>query len=219
MKYKIDMLSFNILQEKATVNKFQRRLVWSKEEKNEFIETLKQGFPFGSILIYKYKDQDKFSIIDGLQRYSTIEDFNQNPHKYVKTMETFVDEIYKNIFQTEVTDITENNYKNHIRASINELFETQQEDYYAGLFDIMKNNMLLKEYVESKSDFIYNTQHKIKEEVKNYLNIDYIQIPCIEFIGNETELADVFQNLNRGGKKLSKYQVFSAQWSNYKTIT
>lgn len=35
----------------------------------------------------------------------------------------------------------------------------------------------------------------------------------MEFDGDESELAEVFENLNRGGQKLTKYQVFSAQWS------
>ena len=42
-----------------------------------------------------------------------------------------------------------------------------------------------------------------------------MEIPCVQFTGNESELADVFQNLNTGGKKLTKYQVFAAQWSYY----
>lgn len=35
------------------------------------------------------------------------------------------------------------------------------------------------------------------------------------FTGAVEELATVFENLNKGGKKLSKYQVFSAQWSKH----
>ena len=40
-------------------------------------------------------------------------------------------------------------------------------------------------------------------------------IPYIEFVGSVSELAEVFEKLNRGGVKLTKYQVFAAQFSKY----
>jgi hypothetical protein len=44
------------------VPRFQRDLVWSDEEKSEFVDTLKSGFPFGSILLYECGE---YLIIDG----------------------------------------------------------------------------------------------------------------------------------------------------------
>lgn len=81
--YDISMIEYTELEYKIVVPKFQRRLVWSKKQKQEFIETLSNGYPFGSILIYKYEDNDKFSLIDGLQRFSTIKDFKDHPEEYI----------------------------------------------------------------------------------------------------------------------------------------
>lgn len=216
MKYKIEMMRFNDLKEKAIVNNFQRRLVWSEREKIEFIETLKQGYPFGSILIYKYKDLDKFSIIDGLQRFSTIEDFNEKPHKYIRDLEVFVTKIAERIIKQELPKNTFNHYKKQIEKGIYELFETDETKYNT-LYTILQDNALLRDLVQSETEYIYEQQEEIVKHVNEYLDVNVIQIPCIEFTGDETELATVFQNLNRGGKKLSKYQVFSAQWSKYET--
>lgn len=216
MKYKIEMMRFNDLKEKAIVNNFQRRLVWSNREKIEFIDTLKHGYPFGSILIYKYKDLDKFSIIDGLQRFSTIEDFNEKPHNYITDLEDFVTAIAERIIKDDMPKPTYINYKKHIEKGIYELFETSERSYNTLYLKLLESH-LLKGYVESESEFLYEQQDKIVKHVNEYLDVNEIQIPCIEFTGDETELATVFQNLNRGGKKLSKYQVFSAQWSKYET--
>ena len=67
----------------------------------------------------------------------------------------------------------------------------------------------------NKMSSIIKTQKQIEQYVDGYLNIDNIHIPTIYFTGDENELADVFENLNKGGKKLTKYQVFAAQWSKY----
>ncbi|MGI6474652.1 MAG: DUF262 domain-containing protein [Thermoactinomyces vulgaris] len=61
--------------------KFQRNLVWKEKNKIEFIESLKKGYPFGTLLLYKQEDKDDiFSLIDGLQRSSTIKDYYEQTY-------------------------------------------------------------------------------------------------------------------------------------------
>lgn len=50
-KYKVETMMFNELKNNAVVPKFQRKLVWSMNEKKSFIDTLSKGYPFGAILI------------------------------------------------------------------------------------------------------------------------------------------------------------------------
>src|SRR5699024_6327822 len=184
-------------------------------------ETLKRGYPFGSILIYKYSGQEdeKYSIVDGLQRYSTMVDFNESPHKYIQDMNRFIDDISNEIIDDDISENTKRNYKRHVETGINELFEVSKEDRnYNTLYTILSQDSLIRENVTPNSEYIYQKQSDLVKHVNEYLDVNDIKIPCIEFTGDETELANVFQNLNRGGKKLSKYQVFSAQWSQYTTI-
>ena len=65
--YKNDDSRFSELEKNVVLPTFQRKLVWSKAQKKSFINTLHEGFPFGSILVYRYPDADKLSLIDGLQ--------------------------------------------------------------------------------------------------------------------------------------------------------
>ena len=53
------------LQSNFLVNRrYQRKLVWSIEEKQAFIDSIQQGFPIPLILVAEVKSQ--FEIIDGM---------------------------------------------------------------------------------------------------------------------------------------------------------
>lgn len=62
--------------------KYQRKLVWTLEEKQAFIDTILHNYPVPIFLMAKYKldDEDKYrkDIIDGLQRLNAIFSFIKN---------------------------------------------------------------------------------------------------------------------------------------------
>lgn len=60
--------------------KYQRKLVWSLEEKEKFIDSVSKGLPIPLILvaITKYKDNSVYEIIDGMQRLNAIVSFIEN---------------------------------------------------------------------------------------------------------------------------------------------
>lgn len=219
-KYKIENLSFSELKERAVVPKFQRKLVWSANEKKSFIETLSKGYPFGAILIYKYENEDKYSIIDGLQRYTTIMDYVDNPEKYIN-FEDIVEEkiIHRFIKSEEVSSTTIHNAKKILNTTI-EAFTKEAlkgNDSTGVFYDLLEDdlpgffasiNMPDYRYLEEVTATILN-------KIINHLDVESLPIPTIVFTGGVEELATVFENLNRGGKKLSKYQVFAAQWSKH----
>ena len=108
-KYKVETLTFDDLNNNVVLPDFQRRLVWSESQKKSFIETLKNGYPFGSILIYKYKKDglldEKYSLIDGLQRITTIDEYKKTPHKYIN-FESITEELY-NFLKFNTLDLSE----------------------------------------------------------------------------------------------------------------
>lgn len=55
--------------------KYQRKLVWTIEEKRVFIDTLLHRYPVPLFLFAKTGDDRKREIIDGLQRLDTIFSF------------------------------------------------------------------------------------------------------------------------------------------------
>ena len=62
--------------------KYQRKLVWTLEEKQSFIDTILHNYPVPIFLLAKYKLENESSyrkeIIDGLQRLNAIFSFIKN---------------------------------------------------------------------------------------------------------------------------------------------
>lgn len=60
--------------------KYQRKLVWTIEEKEKFIDSLHKSLPIPLILtaITKYKENTVYEIIDGMQRLNSIISFIEN---------------------------------------------------------------------------------------------------------------------------------------------
>lgn len=59
---------------------YQRRITWNTKKRSKLIESLIINIPIPPIFLYEY-DYDKYEIMDGLQRISTIIDFYDNKFK------------------------------------------------------------------------------------------------------------------------------------------
>lgn len=62
--------------------RYQRKLVWGKEEKQAFIDSLSNGYPVPLFLFAKsnYKELERSEIIDGMQRLNAIYSFIENEY-------------------------------------------------------------------------------------------------------------------------------------------
>lgn len=176
------------------------------------------GYPFGSVLIYNYENNDGMMLIDGLQRFSTIIDYEKHPENYIATDE-FVEKLF-DILSTRFSSTQKGNMKfeKSIRKQLliyvkETLSSTDLKSSF--LYKQISNDELLKPFWDtSMIEDVIELQDEIEFTKKNFLKVDQILIPTIQFLGEVTELAKVFENINKGGKKLTKYQVFAAQWYN-----
>ena len=214
-QYDIERKRFSDIEGLVKLPKYQRRLVWSKDQKENFIDNISKGYPFGSILLYRYKNADELSLIDGLQRYSAMIDFKDNPSKYFNNYGSFINEIVAEIKSLEDLELSANSEEN-IREKLDGIFkaylmEPDPSPYY--IRDaITKGADCISIYPtteESLNKLLY-VQGRLDKAVEDFLDLDDVIIPCIVFNGDESMLPDVFANLNRGGTKLSKYQVLAA---------
>ena len=67
----IAQIDDNIKNGKYRIPRFQRGIVWTSEQRQDLIDTIKRGLPFGSILLYE-DEEGTFLIIDGLQRSKAL---------------------------------------------------------------------------------------------------------------------------------------------------
>lgn len=218
--YDCDKFSLKeILGEKIIkIPKFQRNIVWNTKKRKEFIETLRAGNPFGSILVHKVHGE--YILIDGLQRISTIKDYKQNPYKYFE---------YKDIESEYVLKLIEISYKYQriyydpespavknfcieIQKYIYNLMSTGVEKQKILFSTLNQFNLMVNEY----TPFEYIT--KIIDDFNNKIDIDGLVVPTIIYKGSAENLPTIFYNLNTGGVNLSKYETFSAKWKSKKFI-
>ncbi len=201
--------------------------MWNKTQRFELIETLSRGYPFGSILISTsdaFRDGEKYKLIDGLQRFDAINKFKKEPFEFYP-VEKYLEGI-KEIIDDSILHISSrDDLRGELDERLTEILKSTLKQTYQKTHDFehmyILEDMLLKHLkdkysIEIRDESIKREISKFQgmmiNDLSNYLNLDELEIPCIIFKGNEDELANVFENLNKGGVKLNKYQIFASVW-------
>ena len=209
-----------IRDKKITIPRYQRGIVWDDQKKDKLIDTIKNGFPFGSILLYDDQATKTLQLIDGLQRSSTVFEFINNPAKYFNN--------------DDIDDLAITQIYKLIGVNANEV--EIKEKIKIRLFEWVRNNHKTMSDVKSMQyiDFAYflaedfptlKDPNKLKQIAvivtpmfKEYMSMcDYmlsVQIPVLKFYGSPEVLPEIFERINSTGATLTKYQIFSATWSN-----
>ena len=214
-EYTIDSLSKDLEENVITVPKYQRGAVWNKDQKRKLIDSMNQGFPFGSILLY-----DKGStrqIIDGLQRSTTIIEYVKNPASFFEEdnlknsyIEKIVDEIgvvsARETIKDQVKDIIINWVKSN-HKNMNDIQRMQYSDCVDTLADsyptLIEKKSVLKPFIKEMFKSFQDTCD----------NIGGIKIPALVYKGDEAVLPEIFERINSQGAKLTKQQIYSATWA------
>ncbi|MBE7100753.1 MAG: DUF262 domain-containing protein [Clostridiales bacterium] len=225
--WKLEKYSVHELQEKIesniiTIPKYQRGIVWDKNKQKALIETIKKGFPFGSILVYEDKN-GKQQLIDGLQRCTTIFNYVTSPNKFFDEQDIDSNCIY------QIIELTEVGNSESVRATIFEeikniiikwvcethktLNDFKQMQYYDIALLISQNFGTLQ-----SSDKIRKMIDILRPMLQNYIEsfdfISKVEIPVIKMFGKEENMPEIFERINSTGAKLTKYQIYNATWSN-----
>ncbi|MFV2949244.1 DUF262 domain-containing protein [Pseudomonas japonica] len=149
---------------------FQRRLVWSRDDKNHFIDSIINGFPFPEIYVADGEvDLDSGDgsqlLVDGLQRISTlVQYFDGDPSLRLTTVPSYVDlsDEQKRAFLQY--DVAVRDLGTISKAQIVEAFKRLNATKYS-LLDIEVNNAIysgkLKRFAEELSLGSFFTSHNI----------------------------------------------------------
>ena len=215
--FRVTELAEMITQKRILIPQYQRGQIWSPQQKASLIDSIKHGFPFGTILLYKQTEH--YVLIDGLQRSSTIHEFVNNPSRFF-----------------DKNDINENALKEIImKAGLNpespqiiERFQCKIEEWVKALgtmedvvsmqfFDCA--NDLTNHFPTLRGDAakLNEVANLLKPSLQSYINncknlVD-AKIPAIVYTGDDSNLPLIFERINSQGTKLNKYQIFAATWS------
>ncbi|MDO4437312.1 MAG: DUF262 domain-containing protein [Coriobacteriaceae bacterium] len=217
--YRIETINFDQLENQMTIPTYQRPLVWSKSQKTAFIDNISRGFPFGSLLLYKYDTNEKYSLIDGQQRFSTLREYQRHPEEYFP-IETNASKQIDSLMTFSGASLQPESYRTQIRnqfvTAIKEMLHQHAVDRkLPGSYLAQKVKEICPSAGSTHDLEIVDIQVELINALDRYVNLSTLQIPCVFFTGDKSELPDVFANVNLGGRKLTKYQVFAAQWNRY----
>ena len=187
----------------------QREYVWDSKKIKNFFDSVRKGYPVGSVILWEVDDEnipslpiigDKIEkksnihIIDGNQRVTTL--FLALNHWKIKrggkTIET--KPIYYNPYEDK---FVENNKGNR----------------YISLSDILREDILEDENAYDKIQMYSPEQrrkiNKLQQKIINY----NIPVYTISEVRDYEEIADVFVRLNSGGSKVKGFEIFLALFS------
>ncbi len=218
LNYHIDVLTKGDIQEggKISIPSYQRGIVWKLKHKKEFLESVKKGDPIGVVLVYK-EDDGTYTLIDGLQRLSTIKAYMNNPLAFIDEKDKFINEQliesiilekHKNLGINPPNEASMSKQKKQFKKKILELMKDKDmpfpEDIWPDIVEQLEypnDSKIMAQFIKFYRSFQENL--KLDDDVK---------IQAIVYDGPKENLPTVFHNLNTGSVSLTKYEIFASIW-------
>lgn len=218
---------------KITIPEFQRRLVWSKDKQEKLILSIKNGYPFGSLLLYEdiatgnqTQDSKRFyKLIDGLQRTQALLEYTRRPNAFFTRQnipDDFVDVLLRELNLGDDKDADQ--VRRQIENWVKNLPGFAETDGWGvgEMTRVLVKNLLEYEpetdgfYIAmgraSNNGLLQTALANFLKEVREDADISEAKIPVIIYTGPASELPSVFELLNSQGTALSRYEIFAAQW-------
>jgi len=227
IKYETKVFKYSEIKNQLKKPKFQRHFIWAKAKKEGLVDTIKRGLPIGSILLQEEKDesgQKKYIIIDGLQRISTLNEILNKPFNYIDENEISHEKL-RSILKSCSGKDYEGTFLKLPADSQTDMLNTLSTEIIGKLKfdkeDIQRVQEIRRVFINNIS-FLRDDQRdqldieisRLISDIKNILNVDDVMIPAIIFNGSDSELSTVFEKVNQGGVKLTKYDTFASKWQN-----
>ncbi len=225
---------------KITIPIYQRRLTWNWKQQKELINSIKKGFPIGALLMYRDGEPDeeyeRYKLIDGLQRTQALRIYCLKPNSHVTREDIgdgFIDFIADSVSRISDNDLSSERAKAKIleitlqwaweREGFAESDGWSEKEYVETLL-LEAGGMEADEYpLYQASKALLESEYNIKSRVRFFLDslqkrsdISQAEVPVIIYEGDSKHLPEVFRLLNTQGAKLSRYEVFAAQWNDYR---
>lgn len=207
-------------QEKISIPRFQRRLVWKLEKQKDLIQSIKKGYPIGSLLLYHEGERDgviQYRLIDGLQRTFAMRQYAISPNQFFDSDDELLLETVKTILP-ELNLRTDSEQIEKARRVISawvtgkrgfsasdgwdrlDLIETLHKTYQTELVRLLNNTVINDKLVS------------FLDGVRKAADISGTHIPVNIYKGDSSKLPEIFELLNSSGVALNKYEIYAARW-------
>lgn len=197
---------------KIVIPMFQRGKRWNADQEKTFIDSVKEGFPVGTMLFYEKveNNQQIYVLVDGLQRSNTIRKYIHNPIEYFE-INDFSDSLCGDLLSSYNIDLSGNILilKEILLEFISKKTSFKNLQFYAPAKDFVEKfnlgNIDLDPVIEK-------IQHIFEERQALYDSISNSQIPIIVYSGDEKNLPVIFERINSKGTALTQYEIYAASW-------
>jgi uncharacterized protein with ParB-like and HNH nuclease domain len=200
---------------KLVLPSYQRSLKWDENRKKNLIETMREGNPIGTFLLYQ-DDAKRFQIVDGLQRISTIIGYMNNTEKYIDK-EILDFEVVEKLIRISCTIDSIVYIPEQLESQI--LFLKEQ---IVAKYKELGNNKanfnieILKLIGAELENSHYYTEGiaEVINQIEDRVNLTDIEIPLIIYLADRRDLPRIFTDINQNSLILTEYEIYAAQWSN-----
>ena len=220
----VSELEYKMKNNEIAVPTYQRGVVWTPRMQKELIDSVKNGYPFGALIMYNYEKVEKpLLLIDGLQRSTALFRFVNNPSEFFEEMDISDDTIDK-LCETLGFENKPETLKRELRSKLVEWTKKQigsdaiiNMDIYSCAAYLAKN-FPHPDKDPNNFEFLISVKEIIEPTFKEYkdicIGIIEREVPYIEITGNPECLSTIFFRINDKGVKLSKENKFAATWTN-----
>ena len=190
---------------------FQRNVVWTQPRRKEFIQNVRNGEPFGVILVRM--NNGKYELIDGLQRITTLRSYCDNKFKYLDEKDIDIELVRKLILA--FLDAQNLPHDEKYISSMCSKVQIKVFECMKSQLNTMKMLKALKdEFGFPDTDSVMDAVQEICDDFNSSTDISGLSILAINYTGPSENIPNVFYNLNTGGVALSKYETLAPLWSN-----
>lgn len=221
------LLNLEHEEKRIVIPRFQRGQRWKAEQEESFIDSVRKGYPVGTLLFYKTVETDDngkikevYTLVDGLQRSTAISRYLQAPMKFFSgkdVSESFVDDVFNllgfpEIQKENLKPIIIEKYVDYIHG-LKSFSNPQTYTLAVSIFNsiAVPNNDIMEEMIECLSKHL-------QETIQNHNEIAQSEIPAVVYTGDENDLPEIFNRINSKGTPLNQYEIYAASWPQKKTI-
>ena len=200
---------------RIVVPMFQRGKRWNSEREHKFIDSLKKGYPVGTMLFYEKTEdgQQTYVLVDGLQRSNCIRKFINNPTDFIDAGSIPETEYQALIQSMKLDDDVETSKAKDILANFVKERENFKDIQTLDIYKVAKS--VVDEYganPDTVSDAIQVIDGMFIERRELYNEIANSIIPVLIYSGDESNLPEIFDRINSEGEKLNQFEIYAAAW-------
>jgi len=206
-----------------TLPQYQRRGVWDKKLQKGLMSSIQRDWPIGALLFARYGDpgDNCHLLIDGHQRVTAIRDFIKNPCAYLEPSDIAppsLNQLQATVCSAANKPRTETD--DAVKQAITKwLYSCNAMSREGGFVASGLVRSLIAELGVPDSLSLTEECEVIVDELAASWSLSQRHVPIVFYGGDIDDIPEIFERINTAGKRLDKFDIYSAQWHREGTAT